>query len=48
MEKVVPVSPWTVNAPPDMRLFEKSKAEQIWQTVYDAVLDKFNVSLDLH
>jgi hypothetical protein len=33
---------------PDMLLLEKSDAEQIWQTVYDAVLDKFGVSLDLH
>ncbi len=33
---------------PDMLLLEKSEAEQIWQTVYDAVLDKFSVSLDLH
>jgi hypothetical protein len=33
---------------PDMLLLENSEAEQIWQTVYDAVLDKFGVSLDLH
>jgi len=33
---------------PDMLLLENSEAEQIWQTVYDAVLDKFSVSLDLH
>lgn len=33
---------------PDMLLLEKSEAEQIWQTVYDAVYNKFNVSLDLH
>ena len=33
---------------PDMLLLEKSEAEQIWQTVYDAVFNKFNVSLDLH
>jgi len=31
-----------------MLLLENSEAEQIWQTVYDAVLDKFSVSLDLH
>ncbi len=33
---------------PDRLLLEKSEAQQIWQTVYDAVLDKFSVSLDLH
>jgi len=33
---------------PDMLHLEKSEAEQIWQTVYDAVFNKFNVSLDLH
>jgi len=33
---------------PDMLLLENSEAEQIWQTVYDAVLNKFGVSLDLH
>jgi len=33
---------------PDRLLLEKSEVQQIWQTVYDAVLDKFNVSLDLH
>ena len=33
---------------PDMLLLEKSEAEQIWQTVYDAVSNKFSVSLDLH
>ena len=33
---------------PDRLLLEKSEAQQIWQMVYDAVLDKFNVSLDLH
>ena len=33
---------------PDMLLLENSEAEQIWQTVYDAVFNKFGVSLDLH
>jgi hypothetical protein len=33
---------------PDMLLLKKSEAEQIWQTVYDAVFNKFSVSLDLH
>ena len=33
---------------PDMLLLENSEAEQIWQTVYDAVFNKFSVSLDLH
>jgi len=33
---------------PDLLLLEKSETEQIWQTVYDAVYNKFGVSLDLH
>ncbi len=33
---------------PDRLLLEKSEAQQIRQTVYDAVLDKFSISLDLH
>ncbi|MDO9299937.1 MAG: hypothetical protein Q7T89_01075 [Anaerolineales bacterium] len=33
---------------PDMLLLEGVDADHIWQTVYDAVFDKFGVSLDLH
>ncbi|MDO8754209.1 MAG: hypothetical protein Q7J80_09985 [Anaerolineales bacterium] len=33
---------------PDMLLLEGVDADHIWQTVYDAVLNKFGVSLDLH
>ena len=33
---------------PDMLTLEGVDADQIWQTVYDAVYNKFGVSLDLH
>jgi hypothetical protein len=33
---------------PDMRTLEGVDADHIWQTVYDAVFNKFGVSLDLH